>query len=78
LPFIPHTPDDIAHMLEVIGAKSIDDLFDEIPPALKTGALGAVPSALSEIEVARLLTERALRDGTTNNRYENEDSPSFM
>src|SRR5580693_8780446 len=63
MPFIPHTPDDIAHMLEVIGAKSIDDLFDEIPSALKTGVLGAVPSALSEMEVARLLTERALRDG---------------
>jgi glycine dehydrogenase subunit 1 len=63
MPFIPHTPDDIAHMLEVIGAKSIDDLFDEIPPGLKTDVLGAVPSALSEMEVARLLTERALRDG---------------
>jgi hypothetical protein len=48
------------------------------PPALKTAVLGTVPSALSEMEVARLLTERALRDGTTNNRYENEDSPSFM
>jgi glycine dehydrogenase subunit 1 len=50
-------------MLEVVGAKSIDDLFDEIPSALKTSVLGAVPSALSEMEVARLLTERALRDG---------------
>ena len=63
MPFIPHTPDDIVRMLEVIGAKSIDDLFDEIPSALKSGVLGAVPSGLSEMEVARLLTERALRDG---------------
>ena len=31
MPFIPHTADDIARMLEVIGANSIDDLFDEIP-----------------------------------------------
>ena len=31
MPFIPHTADDIARMLQVIGAQSIDDLFDEIP-----------------------------------------------
>ncbi len=60
--FIPHTPDDVARMLEVIGAKSIDDLFDEIPPALRAGAL-AVPAAMGEMEVGRLLTERAAIDG---------------
>jgi glycine dehydrogenase subunit 1 len=67
MPFIPHTADDIARMLQVIGAQSIDDLFDEIPPALKTAALHDVPPALSEMEVGRLLTERALRDGRTLN-----------
>jgi glycine dehydrogenase subunit 1 len=35
--FIPHTPDDIARMLEVIGAKTVDDLFDEIPAELRAG-----------------------------------------
>ena len=63
MPFIPHTAEDIARMLQVIGAQSIDDLFDEIPPALKTAALPGVPPGLCEMEVARLLTERALRDG---------------
>jgi glycine dehydrogenase subunit 1 len=63
MPFIPHTADDIARMLQVIGAQSIDDLFEEIPSALKTAALPGVPPGLSEMEVARLLTERALRDG---------------
>src|SRR5450631_2529944 len=63
MPFIPHTADDIARMLQVIGAQSIDELFDEIPAALKTAALHGVPPALSEMEVGRLLTERALRDG---------------
>ena len=52
-------PDDIARMLEVIGAPSIDDLFDEIPAALKAKPLDGVPPALCEMEVARLLTERA-------------------
>ena len=36
--FIPHTPDDIARMLEVIGVRSIEDLFDEIPAELRAGA----------------------------------------
>jgi glycine dehydrogenase subunit 1 len=63
VPFIPHTPDDVARMLAVIGAESIDDLFDEIPAALKTGALSGLPPALCEMEVARLLKERAARDG---------------
>ncbi len=35
MPFIPHTPEDVTAMLGAIGASSIEDLFDEIPPALK-------------------------------------------
>jgi glycine dehydrogenase subunit 1 len=60
--FIPHTPDDIARMLEVIGARSIEDLFDEIPADLRAGVLN-VPAPLSEMEIARLMTERAAIDG---------------
>jgi glycine dehydrogenase subunit 1 len=63
MPFIPHTADDVARMLEVIGARSIDELFEEIPAALKAKSLGAVPPALSEMEVARLLGDRAAADG---------------
>jgi len=64
--FIPHTPDDIARMLEVIGVQSIDELFDEIPGELRAGVLG-VPPAMSEMEVARLLSERAASDGRSLN-----------
>src|SRR5580693_7679297 len=63
MPFIPHTPDDIAHMLAVIGAPSIDALFDEIPAALKAKPLDGVPPGLCEMDVARLVTERAACDG---------------
>jgi glycine dehydrogenase subunit 1 len=62
MPFIPHTPDDIAGMLDVIGVRSIDELFDEIPRELRAGTLG-VPAAQSEMEIGRLLTERAAGDG---------------
>jgi glycine dehydrogenase subunit 1 len=63
MPFIPHTPDDIAHMLALIGVPSIDTLFDEIPAALKAKPLDGVPPALCEMDVARLITERAAADG---------------
>ena len=39
MPFIPHTEEDIQAMLSRIGASSIDDLFDEIPPELRSGQL---------------------------------------
>ncbi len=63
MPFIPHTAEDVAAMLERIGAGSIDDLFDEIPSVLRGTRLAAVPPALGEMEVTRLMSERAESDG---------------
>jgi glycine dehydrogenase subunit 1 len=63
MPFIPHTPDDIRDMLAVIGAPDTGALFDEIPTALRSRALDAIPPALSEMEIGRLMTERAAADG---------------
>src|SRR3972149_4616851 len=63
MPFIPHTEADIAAMLKAVGVSKIDDLFDEIPPALRSAALNTVPEGLSEMDVARLLQERAEADG---------------
>jgi glycine dehydrogenase subunit 1 len=64
MPFIPHTTKDTEEMLAVIGAASIEELFDEIPPELRIPSLDGVPDALSEMQVARLMRERAARDGT--------------
>ena len=63
MPFIPHTEEDIQSMLASIGADAIDNLFDEIPPALKSGSLKRVPPGLSEMEISRLMLERAEVDG---------------
>ncbi|MBM0108433.1 aminomethyl-transferring glycine dehydrogenase subunit GcvPA [Steroidobacter sp. S1-65] len=63
MPFIPHTESEISEMLAAIGAPSIDALFDEIPAALRTKALAGIPDALSEMEVGRLMQERAQQDG---------------
>lgn len=59
MPFIPHTPDDVRVMLDAIGVPTLDALFDEIPLALRVGELSALPEALSEGQVSRLMTERA-------------------
>ena len=50
-------------MLAAIGVDSIDDLFDEIPPNLRTGELNDIPPALSEMEISRLCGQRAREDG---------------
>lgn len=62
MPFIPHTEQDIRSMLASIGAKNIDALFDEIPAALKSGKLIAVGDGLNEMQVSRLMHERAAQD----------------
>ncbi len=61
--FIPHTDDDVRQMLATIGVARIEDLFDEIPQALRAGPLAGIPPALSEMEIGRLMSERAARDG---------------
>ena len=60
--YIPHTPEDVAQMLQVIGVNSIEDLFDEIPAELRAGVLN-VPPPLSEMEIGRLMFARAALDG---------------
>ncbi|MEZ5500342.1 MAG: aminomethyl-transferring glycine dehydrogenase subunit GcvPA [Steroidobacteraceae bacterium] len=67
MPFIPHTPADLEQMLAAVGARSIDDLFDEIPPALRIKSLQAVPAGLNEFAVGRLMRERAAMDGAPLN-----------
>ncbi|HLT90520.1 MAG TPA: aminomethyl-transferring glycine dehydrogenase subunit GcvPA [Woeseiaceae bacterium] len=62
MPFIPHTGDDVAAMLATIGVPDIDTLFDEIPRDLRVDGIPGVPEALSEMEIARLMHERAAQD----------------
>ena len=62
MPFIPHTEDEVEAMLGTIGARSIDDLFDEIPRDLLIKDLDGVPDALSEMEISRLMRGRASED----------------
>jgi glycine dehydrogenase subunit 1 len=67
MPFIPHTPDDIAGMLDAVGIGQISALFDEIPAPLLNSTLSQVPEGLNEMQVTRLMRERAAQDGALLN-----------
>ena len=59
--FLPHTDRDIATMLEVIGISDVDDLFAQIPPAVRNRQPLDVPPALDEVSLLaemRRLAER--------------------
>jgi len=65
MPFIPHTEDEIKQMLDSIGVSSIEQLFDEIPKQLRQDKLDNVPLRMSEMEIARLMRERAQLDSAS-------------
>lgn len=53
--YIPHTEKDIKAMLDSIGIKSLDELFKDIPSQVKIKDDLGLPSALSEMEVQKLI-----------------------
>jgi len=63
MPFIPHTNDDVAAMLDIIGAQSTEELFQEIPDSLRITELAGVPEGMSEADISRLAQQRAASDG---------------
>jgi glycine dehydrogenase subunit 1 len=50
-------------MLSAIGVTRIEQLFDEIPAELLIEELHGVPEAMSEMEITRLMRDRAEQDG---------------
>jgi glycine dehydrogenase subunit 1 len=63
MPYGPHTPEDRARMLATIGVESVDDLFSDIPEALRAGGLNLPPSQ-SEMELSARLQGLAARNRT--------------
>lgn len=60
--FTPHTPHDIKAMLEALNIQAVTDLFDEIPASLRNEKLEHVPSAMTELDITRLMQARADED----------------
>jgi len=61
--YIANTQRDVQEMLEAIGAKKVDELFDVIAPSQRPKEFG-VPPGRSEFEVMRHLKELAARNAT--------------
>jgi glycine dehydrogenase subunit 1 len=60
--YLPLTEEDRRAMLGVIGAKSVDDLFGDIPAALRLTSPLDLPPGMGEIEIERELAELAARN----------------
>jgi glycine dehydrogenase subunit 1 len=62
--YVPHTPEDVRAMLDVIGADSVDDLFASLPEDVRLGRDLDLPLGLSEEEVRRFLGDLAAENIT--------------
>jgi glycine dehydrogenase subunit 1 len=49
--YLPHTDQDIAEMLDVVGAKDLDSLFATVPAACRRDNELKLPDALTELEL---------------------------
>jgi len=55
--YLPHTDEDIASMLKVVGSDSLEDLFSTIPDDCRRPGDLDIPSALTEWELNDLMDE---------------------
>ena len=55
--FTPHTPRDVARMLEHLDLSDISDLFSHLPEAVRPVAPLEIPAPLSEMEVMDHINE---------------------
>ena len=63
MPFVPHTPEEIRDMLAVIGAGSTEELFAEIPAAMRPKSFD-LPAGRSEMEVLAHMERLAQKNAT--------------
>ena len=56
MPYILNTQKDIKEMLKSVGVKSVEDLYDQIPPNLKLSKSLNLPDGYSEFEVKKAVT----------------------
>jgi len=70
--YTPHTPADVAAMLEAIGVASVDDLFAHVPASLRSRARIELPPGLTEPELRRQLEALASRNASAG------EAPVFL
>lgn len=55
--YFPHTDDDLREMLKTSGVNSLEDLYADIPEAIRFRKEYNLPEALSEVEIRKLFDE---------------------
>jgi glycine dehydrogenase subunit 1 len=70
--YIPHTQEDISHMLEVVGFDDVERLFDTVPEALQLGRPLNIPSGLSERDLLKHMASLAAKN------HHGEEGVSFL
>lgn len=63
MPFVPHTPEDLQSMLNVIGVTTMEDLFADIPASMRPKSFD-LPEGMSEMEVCSHLERLAAKNRT--------------
>ena len=59
--YLPHTPEDVARALQTIGVNTLDDLFAELPKALRRPEMD-LPAGLDEVSLMRHLEDLAAKN----------------
>ena len=57
--YLPHTPEDVAAMLQTVGAGSLEDLFSTVPEGCRRKGRLNLPEPLTEWELTRFLSDLA-------------------
>lgn len=63
MPFTPHTAEEVQAMLDVIGVRTIEDLFADIPADMRPKSFD-LPQGLSEMETCAYLEQLAGKNNT--------------
>jgi glycine dehydrogenase subunit 1 len=64
VPYVPHTADDVAAMLQAIGVASLDELFVQVPEELRRRAVLDLPGPAAEPQVRARLEGLAAQNRT--------------
>ena len=64
MPYIPHSEADVRAMLAAVGAKSVDELFEDIPKALRIRRAPRLPKPLAELDLQREAAAAAAKSET--------------
>ncbi|MES2204484.1 MAG: aminomethyl-transferring glycine dehydrogenase subunit GcvPA [Pseudomonadota bacterium] len=67
MPFIPHTQNDVAEMLQAINIAEISQLFDEIPKSIPHADLNHIPEGMNELTTSQHMNAVASLQPKTKN-----------